>query len=334
MRKEIYTHCLKEIIKRPPSLKVFINYFQFKLNYFFKRITLNNAPVSLVVYANKLCNYKCEFCFTYGTLNNEQSSQYNLDVAQLRKILNSDWGQKSLRVGLLGGEPFLNKDIFELIEELYQHRKISTVVTNASLLTDEKIQRLIKSNLTVLGISLYDNNWEHVKRVSTAYSAAKKVYWVQTVVDSNSIKKMEKIIQFAIESKISNLLFANYQPYYTGNSDFVIYTDNQEYSKEEERLKNLYSDKISISWVPVVSRKIGQKKTCTMPFSYVHVDAKGALGGCCFREPNEEKYGNIFSDSWNKKYYQDLRANMFNPNIKGLDECEKCENLSCDLYKV
>lgn len=334
LRLNIYIHCLIVILLRPPAPRVFFNFLKFKINYFLKKRKVSHSPISLVIYANKICNFKCDFCFTYDSLNNERSSHYDLTKEKLLSILDTEMGKNSLRVGILGGEPFLNKNIFELIEVLKQKRKISTIVTNSSLLSGEKLKRLQESSLDVLGLSLYDNNWEDVKRVACAMNEAKKKYWVQAVISISTINEMEKIIEFNIQIGNKNLLFANYQPIFTGKISETILRGNQDYLKEESRLKSKYAKQISISWVPLVD-PTPAKKNCTMPFSYVHVDAQGELGACCFRPPNEKKYGSIFHhDSWNLPYYIKLRENMFTDNTKGLDECNMCENLQCDLYKV
>lgn len=322
------------LFKNPPHFRVFWNYFIFKFSYFLRLRKLYHSPISLVIYANKVCNFKCDFCFTYGSLNNNESSKFELTLERMISILDTESGMKALRVGILGGEPFLNKNLFELVEELKRRRKITTIVTNCSLVIGDKLKKLQESRLDVLGMSLYDNNWADVERVACSMNQVGKMYWVQAVISIETIFNMENIILFCLKIGCKNLLFANYQPSYTGKKNLTILLDNHLYRAEEIRLKKLYANLISISWVPMVNVN-PQKKSCTMPFSYLHVDALGGLGACCFRAPDEKKFGNVFDKkSWNLPYYQSLRDNMFSKGTKGMDECDLCENLECDLYKV
>jgi len=335
LRTSIYKHCIKEVLLRPPHPRVVINYIKYHLNYLLKRTTLNHSPTSLVVYTTKYCNFTCDFCYTYDTLNNPEAKKFNLTNEQLTNLLNTTAGKRALRVGLLGGEPFMNKDIFQLIDTLKKHRKITTIVTNSSLLKGKLLEKLTQSKLDVLGMSLYDNNEDDVARVVKAMNQSKKMYWVQTIIMADDLDKMERTLEYAERIGCRNILMANYQPIYTGKTELTIFDDNKEYYEKVKALKEKYKNRdISISWVPVIPRKI-KKKICKMPFSYVLVDSLGQLGACCFRPPGPEKFGNIFNDQdWNGNYYKKLRSNMFDNTQAPLDTCNNCENLACDLYKI
>jgi radical SAM protein with 4Fe4S-binding SPASM domain len=286
-----------------------------------------------VIYANKRCNFSCDFCFTGEDLNKPNANEFNLTKDQLIEMLDTDHGKRSLRVGILGGEPFLNKNIFELLNILYQRRKVSTVVTNSSQLKGDKLERLISTPVSAIGLSLYDNNVEDVKRVASRLTEAKKNYWIQWIVSTQNLGSMESIIRFAISVGCKNLQLSNYYPLSKRDESLVIHDDDLNYLKEESRLKEKYSDLISISWVPLIKRKRA-KKSCKMPFSFFYVDNKGSLGACCFQSPNNEKFGNIFdAEVWNSAYYKSLRKNLLSDE-ESFDACKYCETLHEDLYGV
>ena len=110
----------------------------------------------------------------------------DLTPEELNKILETDAAKAALRIGFLGGEPFLNKNIFEYIEILHKKRKVTSVVTNSALLKGEMLEKLKVSSLDVLGLSLYDNNREDIKRVAAAIKG-KKRFWMQSVIDSTTV---------------------------------------------------------------------------------------------------------------------------------------------------
>ncbi|MEK6579341.1 MAG: radical SAM protein, partial [Bdellovibrionota bacterium] len=168
---------------------------------------MNYTPMSIVIYLTRRCNYRCSFCYAKDVLDNHAHDS-DLTHEQLRKVLESPFGKNALRVGLLGGEPFLNSNIFAFIDTIKAHRKIMTVVTNASLLDDEKIKRLLKTRLDVLGVSLYDNNLRHVERVGRALRGKQK-YWIQSIVSASQLNKAEELIRFALEIGCENIQLSN-----------------------------------------------------------------------------------------------------------------------------
>jgi radical SAM protein with 4Fe4S-binding SPASM domain len=292
--------------------------------------------MSVVIYLTKRCNYKCSYCYAESSLN-PKNFENDLTLEQLRELMKSPYGQSALRVGLLGGEPFLNKEIFTFVDELKKNRKIVTIVSNASLIRGETLEALKKSPLDALGLSLYDNNRHHIQRVATAINGdgGKIKYWIQAVVSSTTIPEMESILEFCLSIGCENVQLSNCVPFNGGALDQPIYDDNEAYKDSELRLKSKYSKKLNISWVNLLPRAPAAR-ACAMPFSYVHVDNRGNLGACCMRAPDGKLYGNIYEDpdAWNKPYYQNLRKSMLDNKTEAMDVCRNCDSLHRDLYRI
>jgi MoaA/NifB/PqqE/SkfB family radical SAM enzyme len=222
-----------------------------------------------------------------------------------------------------------------MIAEVKRHGKILTIVSNASLITEARLQQLLRSDLDVLGLSLYDNNHRHVERVVRAIDGRMK-YWVQTVVTSGSIGQIETLIDFCLRIGCRDLQLSNCVPIGGMDPDLAIFDDNEEYLETERRLRAKYRrHPIRISWIQLLRRKPA-RRACAMPFSYVHVDNQGNLGACCMRPPDGERFGNIYrdTDAWNLPYYLKLRESMFDGAVEPLDVCKHCDNLHHDLYRI
>lgn len=333
MKYKLYWSIFLSHIFRPPSTLVVINFVQFILNKVLKNSKLKYTPVSLVISATKRCNFTCEFCFVEDYMNASVKHEGDLTEDQLNEILKSDFGKRALRVGFLGGEPFLNKDIFKFIEIVSYNRKICTIVTNSSPLKNEILVKLLSSPLDALGLSLYENNYEDVKRVAVALNN-KKAYWIQTVISNTTISKMESIIVFCLSIGCNKLIFDNYYPKTKNRIDLVVFDDNTDYIRQKEILKKRYKNKIDITWVPLVSRKDPILKKCLLPFSYVQIDNEGIMGPCCVRAP-ESKYGSIFDEnSWNKNEIVEIRNSLLKADLKVHPDCRYCQCLSDDLYNI
>ena len=323
---------IKALLTNPPPISVWWNAFLYKLQG--PSLRPNYTPLSVVIYTTKRCNFKCEFCFTYDSLNRENWRSFELTAEELTNILDSEFGLRALRIGLLGGEPFMNPHIFEFLDECHKRGKITTVVSNASLIGDEERSKLLSSFPTMLGLSWYENNEEKIFDLSRWLSENRKSFWVQTVIGRREIPQMrEKLLQ-ARRAGIKNLIFSNYNPFYSKDVDNVIFDDCEEYLEIGPELLNL-ADQFDISLVlPQPIKRNPSVRSCQMPFSYVHVDNKGTLGACCFRPP-DLKFGNIFEPTtWQNDANTAIRSSFLNSSSSLISPCTYCENLSRDLYGV
>lgn len=332
MSSFIFAPSVKALVKRPPPLAVWANFIKYKLSP--RRARVGHTPISLVIYVNKRCNFKCSFCFTYSDLNRPGWQEFELSKNRLLEILLSPFGRRSLRVGLLGGEPFLCDDIFALLDICHAKRKLTTVVTNASRVSASDRRELITRGPTFLGISLYDNNRNDVANLSVHLAQARKAFWVQSVVSADNLDAMTDKLEFAKEHRIKNFILSNYHPLHSGEYAKVIFSTNSDYKDAAERLRaKARKYKINLT-LPNPVEAIPTRRSCQMPFSYVHVDATGTLGACCFRAPNRE-HGNLFEhDPWNTSYNQRLRQSFIDSTAAPFKECQHCENFGRDLYGV
>ena len=87
------------------------------------------------------CNKKCSFCFS--SKHSGQEMGYSDFVYHLDKI-ESLFG-KNINVGLLGGEPLLNKDLIKIVLELQRRNICHTIFTNLLALNDEICKVIYKS---------------------------------------------------------------------------------------------------------------------------------------------------------------------------------------------
>lgn len=320
------------LIKNPPRPGVLWNCVKYKFNQ--NKLSVDHAPISLVFYVTKRCNYKCEFCFTYSDLNKPDWEKYELNAEKFSELLKTDFGKKSLRVGFLGGEPFLNDELETMLGMAHKKGKITTVVTNASLVSDERLKTFFKNYPTMLGISLYDNNVEDVRRLSRALVEKKKFFWVQSVVEATNLEAILTKIEFAKENKIKNLILSNYHPGYSEQTNKVIFNDDKRFNEISIKAIEL-AKKYGINLtLPNPIDLTYKNRSCKMAFSYLHVDSEGDVGPCCMRAPNKT-YGNLKnSNDWNKDYFKKLRSSFLQKESEPITDCRYCENFGRDLYDV
>lgn len=333
VKVSIYSKIMVGWIRRPPRMTVILNFIRSSVNYHLKRTKLNNYPVSVVLYINKNCNYSCNFCYNKEILNKAPIEEEIYTLEDLERFFDTPYGKKCLRIAFMGGEPFLNENIFDLIERCKKESKVTNIVSNASLLNEEMVKKIKSSGLDVIGLSLYPNNKSEVESSVKLFNQYNINYWVQTVVDATKIGLVENTIKFAISIGIKNLILSNYNSYFNDAHDKPLYYGDQSLETLFKMLDHKYGNELNISWPTLVvgATKQERKKQCTLPFNYIHLDKTGDLAPCCYRYPRPE-YGNIYSsEGWNTAYNIELRKNMLSTDV-ALDECQHCENLYQNLY--
>lgn len=97
-----------------------------------------NAPTSVFVSLTYKCNFQCKHCAVYSNkttyIDLETESWLNF-FSELAKL-------KIFRVRLSGGEPFMRKDIWELLEFIHSLPMRISINTNASLIDKDSATRI------------------------------------------------------------------------------------------------------------------------------------------------------------------------------------------------
>ncbi len=120
---------------------------------------LDTRISSLVLQLTQNCNLRCEYCIYSGNYNNRKHSKKEMDFQLAKRgmdfLLEHSKDVETLYITFYGGEPLLK---FDLIKQCVEYlvgqadgRKIHfNMTTNATLLTEEKMNFLAKHRFSVL----------------------------------------------------------------------------------------------------------------------------------------------------------------------------------------
>jgi len=116
-----------------------------------------HAPIIVRWDISYKCNYKCLHCYS------ECSSEYSdgLDFKQVKQLLDIFDTHKVQFVQILWWEPFLRKDIFDIIQYATSKSFIFCVNSNGFLLHEKNIVRLRENGLEFIQISLHGFREQH-----------------------------------------------------------------------------------------------------------------------------------------------------------------------------
>ncbi|PXF51697.1 MAG: hypothetical protein C4B55_04895 [Candidatus Methanophagaceae archaeon] len=113
------------------------------------------APLLVNLQITRRCNLKCIHCDIrevpekYSDIINKEFS-----TEELKKIINSIKSMGTSYISISGGEPFLRKDIFEVIEYVKRRDLGLHISSNGSLIGEQAAKRINDSGLDAISISL------------------------------------------------------------------------------------------------------------------------------------------------------------------------------------
>jgi len=104
------------------------------------------------------CNMQCPFCYAEDLMTKPDRNKKAIELDKFRDVVSQARDLGMSHINITGGEPFVRKDLFELVASIPKDI-IITIVTNNILLTKEKIDRLKELGVVSLQLS-YGNNYE------------------------------------------------------------------------------------------------------------------------------------------------------------------------------
>lgn len=170
-----------------------------------------NKPVlkSIEFSVTTKCNSNCENCFAEYY---RSPLKKELSVEEIRGVWSQAKKLGAIGSYLLGGEPTMRSDLFDILEVLEAKKYLVGIVTNSLLLTDKLMFQLKKSGLTFLSLSL-DSMYEeendrlrhcpgHYRKVLSAIKLAKKYNFrmdISCLLSHSTLPKIEEFIDFALK---------------------------------------------------------------------------------------------------------------------------------------
>ncbi|MES0335813.1 MAG: radical SAM protein [Candidatus Magnetobacterium sp. LHC-1] len=218
------------------------------------------APLSVIFAITDRCNLSCIHC-----LAKEESSNGDLHIEQIRKILKELSDMKVFNLTLFGGEPFVRTDIFDIIDAIQMYPIGIAVNTNGTFITKKIAKELKQRKIKVFTVSL-DGSQEEVFSKIRGKGTFKKVVegivnlleieadvLISTTVFKPNIHDISDIAAFAKELGVSGVRFNHV--FYTGNA--CCYLDDLCLNPSEQRsvidnllaLKKIYGNFVSGSYM-------------------------------------------------------------------------------------
>lgn len=117
-------------------------------------------PVSVQWHITASCQHNCKHCYMFEPVTRQRELERQLSLEQKIRVLDQldafgqKWGFSFHSFSLMGGDPLLAPDVFELIEELRRRGKSVSMAGNPETLTDEVLMRLRELGVNQYQLSL------------------------------------------------------------------------------------------------------------------------------------------------------------------------------------
>ncbi|MHA2359342.1 MAG: radical SAM/SPASM domain-containing protein [Candidatus Thorarchaeota archaeon] len=283
------------------------------------------------------CNLRCIHCPTGVIRNSKNRGLMSLETfeAVLKELEDIN-----PRVVVLyhGGEPFLNQNIFYMIEKI-KDLGIGFVktVTNGMLVEEERLRRIILSGLDSIEFSIDGNTAEENNRIRIGSDFDKIASTIKKLIDLKSELSSE-----IPEIFIANCQIPSIQELERGNPEIPKYLVDEfsEYNNNEINFKVYWS--IFWSGMPLETANYYFEESledsilnyCEHPHKLITIRHDGNIVACCYDTTSSYVLGNIHESSiraiWNNELYQELRKNIHHRTPLPL--CENCHIINPTRY--
>jgi len=132
----------------------------------------NGMPMSCFLEVTSRCNYSCNHCYLS---NYSDIPERELDFDEIAGILHWLRTHNAYKVTISGGEPFIRKDVFRILEHAHRDNFVIHVFSNIALLDEDDIDHLERLGVRKIEASIYAYS-ESAYRKITGSSSKGKVY--------------------------------------------------------------------------------------------------------------------------------------------------------------
>lgn len=108
------------------------------------------GPVFIVPWrCTYACDSKCVHCISAG----QKAVPNEINTQEAKKIVDQAYDFGATFFGITGGQPFLRKDIFEVLDYATEQGLNTSIITDGRLLDNEAFEKLVK-NQTKISVSI------------------------------------------------------------------------------------------------------------------------------------------------------------------------------------
>ncbi len=302
-------------------------------------------PFTVLIEPSSCCNFKCIQCFqsvktdSYFTRN-----RGNMPLARFQRILEQlkAWPGPKLKVLKLSlyGEPLINPDFCEMLREAKEAdvaERIETT-TNASLLTRDIAEKLVKYQLDYARVSIYAADQEKHQTVTGSGMDIRAIHENLRVL--REIKMNKGSERPFVSCKMLDSYDCDNERFnrmYQDVAEEVFVDKPHSWIKVEgaDFIGNYYKDASSAA-INDLKKNSTRRIACPMAFTTMAVRSNGDVSPCCVDFIGSTNLGNVDKDSlqkiWSSGAWCEFQKMQLEDRKHGNYSCARCDFYLNDHY--
>ncbi len=166
--------------------------------------------MALDVYLTDACNLHCRYCFNW-----DQAEAPRIPLDNVCAILEAAYRENNRYVSITGGEPFLYKPIFEVLDCAHGLGYWITILTHGGLLDEERIRRLrqywrLRVRISVDGPDRQTH--DALRGAGTFDTTMSRIDWLVrgginvglgVTVSEHNVARVQDVLRLCVEKKVA-----------------------------------------------------------------------------------------------------------------------------------
>ena len=309
-------------------IKIYSGFYYSRIS---EKVNHKGMPFSISMEPTTHCNLHCPECPT--GLKQLTRPSGNISIVLYKKIIDELHKHLIYLTLYFQGEPFLNKQFFELTGYAVSKKIYTSTSTNGHFLDDDNCKQIIESGLDRLIISMDGTTQETYSsyriggNINTVKEGIKNlIFWkkklkstkpytiLQFLVLKSNQHQIDEIKAFATLSGINELQLKSAQ-FYDPDERNELIPDDTKYSRYTRLSDNTYKIKSKLL------------NHCFRMWSSAVITWDGNVVPCCFDKDAKYCFGNLnentFAEIWDSNEYNRFREKILKGR-KSLDICCNC----------
>ncbi len=303
----------------------------FVLGKFFKLPVVWGAPYAASIEPTTACNLGCPECPSGLKQFTRPTGKLQVDK---NALMLDQLGKQLFYINYyFQGEPFLNPNFLDLIQEAHKRKIYTATSTNAHFINTTTADKIVESGLSRLIISIdgitqktyedyrihghlskvLEGTKEIISAKKRAQSATPHIIW-QFLVTAKNEHEIDSLFEMGKEFEVDEVRLKSIQVYDFENGNALI-PQNEKYS----RYKRLANGKYKM--------KAGLNNHCWRMWSSTVLTWDGIVVPCCFDKDAKHQLGKIenenFGNIWKSERYKSLRKQILTARQE-VDICKNC----------
>ncbi|MBI4919057.1 radical SAM protein [archaeon] len=248
-----------------------------------------------------VCNYDCSYCiFASGP----QKINGELNTEEIIRGINALKNKGFSHIKFTGGEPFVRKDLVEVLEYAANSGLVVDVSTNASLVTKEKAQRLASAGLNMVHVSVDGHIKEihdgvrgegtFVRTLNGLQNIVNEGIYVRvgTVIFKQNDSYLRNVVELCLQQGVNEVIFSIMEPAgrIAGDYSSVTQKSAQELADTIDELSLGYIGRIKVHHNFNPNAENSTCSSCPGGKKFLYIDNLGRVSPCTWIVERNPEY--------------------------------------------